>query len=433
MFQLWIIALRNLAQHRRRTALLGGAIVAVTTLLVLVLGLSNGAEEMMLRSATTLMSGHVNVAGFFKATAGQVSPVVTDWPKLEAIVRREVPELEYITERGRGWAKLISETGSVQVGVGGLDIDREVGFRDVVQVTSGKLEDLKEPRTVMLFEEQANKLDVRVGDVVTLSAPTLRGVNNTIDLRVAAIAKNVGLMSGFNIFINGDALRELYQLRKDSTGALHIYLKHVEDTAKVQARLREVMAKEGYRVMDDDPRAFWFKFESVTREAWTGQKLDITNWQDEISFMNWTLKALKALSFLFIFVLLVVISVGIMNTLWIAIRERTREVGTLRAIGMQRTRVLAMFVLEGFLLGLIGTTAGALLGLLVTLSLNAAHIHVPVVAQIFVMADILHLSARALSVLGSIGLITLCTTLVSLIPSFLAARMKPVTAMHHIG
>ena len=41
-----------------------------------------------------------------------------------------------------------------------------------------------------------------------------------------------------------------------------------------------------------------------------------------------------------IIVLLVIIAVGIMNTMWIAIRERTREIGTLRAIGMQRARVL---------------------------------------------------------------------------------------------
>ena len=50
-------------------------------------------------------------------------------------------------------------------------------------------------------------------------------------------------------------------------------------------------------------------------------------------------------------VLLVVIGVGIMNTLWIAIRERTREIGTLRAIGMQRRRVLLMFLIEALMLG----------------------------------------------------------------------------------
>ena len=44
-----------------------------------------------------------------------------------------------------------------------------------------------------------------------------------------------------------------------------------------------------------------------------------------------------------------------MNTMWIAIRERTREIGTLRAIGMQRGGVLRMFLFESFQMGLIGT------------------------------------------------------------------------------
>ena len=48
--------------------------------------------------------------------------------------------------------------------------------------------------------------------------------------------------------------------------------------------------------------------------------------------------------------------------MWIAIRERTREIGTLRAIGMQRGGVLWMFLLESLLLGLFGTLAGAVAG-----------------------------------------------------------------------
>jgi ABC-type antimicrobial peptide transport system permease subunit len=88
--------------------------------------------------------------------------------------------------------------------------------------------------------------------------------------------------------------------------------------------------------MDPDPRAFWFKFETVNREGWTGQKLDVTTWEDEISFIQWTVTAITWLSYTLIGILLVIIVVGLMNTMWISIRERTREIGTLRAIGMQR-------------------------------------------------------------------------------------------------
>mgnify|MGYP001796548116 CR=1 FL=1 len=61
------IALRNLIQARRRSLFLGLALAADTLLLVLLLGLSNGLTDTMLRSAATQSSGHLNVSGFYKA------------------------------------------------------------------------------------------------------------------------------------------------------------------------------------------------------------------------------------------------------------------------------------------------------------------------------------------------------------------------------
>lgn len=433
MFQLFLIAFRNLGTHRRRTLLLGGAIAGVTALLVILMGLSTGMKETMLRSATTLATGHVNVGGFYKVTAGQAAPVVTAFPKILELVRKEVPELDYAVQRGRGWAKIVSESSSLQVGVGGIDVKDEPGFRQVLQIHEGSLDGLDEQNTVLLFEKQAKKLQVKVGDTITISAPTMRGTNNTVDVRVAAIATDVGLMSDFNIFVPSNTLRSLYQLRDDTTGALYLYLKDVSQVPQVQARLRTVLADAGHQLMDNDPRAFWMKFEVVNREAWTGQKLDITNWEDELSFITWTLTALNGLTGILIFVLLVIIGVGIMNTLWIAIRERTREIGTLRAIGMQRTRVVVMFLFEAMTLGALGTLAGALVGLAVCLGVDSAHVGVPEAVAMFIMSDRLHLVVNAGSVVGAMVFITTCTTLISLIPSFLAARLKPVTAMHHIG
>jgi len=66
------------------------------------------------------------------------------------------------------------------------------------------------------------------------------------------------------------------------------------------------------------------------------------------------LQALGGLTFVLITILILIVAVGIMNTMWIAIRERTREIGTLRAIGMQRGAVLWMFLLESLMLGFLG-------------------------------------------------------------------------------
>ncbi|HVP60533.1 MAG TPA: FtsX-like permease family protein [Myxococcaceae bacterium] len=433
MAQLFLIALRNLLHHSRRTLLLGGAIVGVTALLVLLLGLLNGIRSTILESATTLTTGHVNVGGFFKVTAGQAAPVVTRYREVLQVVRREVPELDYVTQRGRGWAKLVSETGSLQSGVGGIDIHNEPGFRRVIQVQDGSLDGLAEPNTILIFDEQAKKLGVRVGDQLTLSAYTLRGAANTVDVRIVAVARNVGLLSSWNSFVPDSTLRALYQMNEDATGALLLYLKRVRDVPRVEERLRTALAAAGFQLMDPDPRAFFFKFQSVNREGWTGQKLDVTSWEDEISFIQWTITAITWLSYTLIGILLVIITVGLMNTLWIAIRERTREIGTLRAIGMQRTRVLAMFMTEAFTLSILSTLLGAVLGLAICAGLNAAHIRAPVAMQLFLMREELRLLVRPGAVAGAIALIAGCTTFIAIFPSFLAARLQPVTAMHRVG
>ena len=429
------IAFRNLVQHTRRTLFLGGAIAAVTMLLVLLTGLSTGIRETMIETATTLSTGHVNVGGFFKVTAGQAAPVVTDYAKVVALVKREVPETACIVQRGRGWAKVVSDTSSEQLGVSGIDIKNEPQFASVLQIVSGNIADLAEPGTALIFDNQAEKLGVRVGDALTYSAPTTRGTNNTIDVRVAAIAKSLGLLSSWSTFVPIETLRALYQLRPDATGVVQIMLepKAVDHVNEIAARLRTTLETAGYRVMAADPRAFWMKFQSVQREDWTGQKLDVTTWEDEISFITWTLKALQGLTGVLITILLGIVVIGIMNTMWIAIRERTREIGTLRAIGMQRGGVLWMFLLESLMLGLGGTIVGAAAGFAVAAALNAAHIHVGTGAQFILMSDHVRLAVHASLLAGSIVLITIITGLAALYPSMRAARLRPVVAMSHFG
>jgi putative ABC transport system permease protein len=377
----------------------------------------------------------VNVGGFYKVTAGQAAPVVTDYKKVLEVVKKTVPEMAFAVQRGRGWAKIVSDTSSMQAGVTGIDIRNEPKFASVLQLDSGKLDDLAQPGTVLLFDNQAEKLGVKVGDALTISAPTTRGTNNTVDVRVVAIAHSLGLLSTWNTFVPMDTLRALYQLNKDSTGVIQIMLarKDFDKIPAIAGRLRQSLDQAGFRVMEADPRAFWMKFQSVAREDWTGQKLDITNWEDEISFMTWTLKALQGMSVVLIAILIAIIIIGIMNTMWIAIRERTREIGTLRAIGMHRREVLWMFLLESLMLGLISTVTGALLGAAVAAGLNAAHIPVPHGLQFFLMSPHLHLSVHGSLLVSADIAITIVTGAAALYPSIKAARLRPVVAMSHFG
>jgi putative ABC transport system permease protein len=433
MFQLFLIAYRNLLQHSRRSLLLGGAIAGVTALLVFLNCLSSGVKATMLDSALTVATGHINVSGFYKVTAGQSAPLVTDYKKIEDIVVKTLPDLDFVAPRGRGWARLVSDQGSMQVGMAGVDIAHEPRLPKVLKLIDGKLEDLAKPGSVLIFENQAKKLKVKVGDSMVFSVLTPRGTNNTVDVRVVGIAEDMGLLSSFNVFVPDVTLRSLYQLAEGSTGALLVYIKNMKDIPKDIDLLDKALRAAGYSVMDRESKAFWMKMQAINREDWTGQKLDLTNWEDEISYISWTLKAIDGIALVLTLVLLVIIAIGIMNSMWIAIRERTREIGTLRAIGMQKTRVMAMFVIEAFCLGAIGTAAGVLLGCLGAAGLNVLHLHVPEGAQFFLMSTTLKFAFEPARILGAAAVITLCTTVISMIPSLKAASLEPVTAMSHIG
>jgi len=428
------IAARNLLRHTRRNLFLGGALAATTALLVLLNGLGEGMKASLMESATTLMTGHVNVGGFYKVTSGSAAPLVTDYEKVLAETRKHVPELDYVTVRVRGYAKAVSERASMDLVLGGVDVAKEPGLRRVIQPVEGSLDELAKPGTILLFEGQARRLEVKVGDVITLAAPTTRGQNNTADLRVAVVARDVGLLSSFNAFLPSASLRQLYQLRAGNTGAIHLYLRDPSRAAEVAARLRGVLAAAGWRMMDASPKAYWEKLmQTVPSEDWTGQKLDLSTWEDEMNFMSWILSAVQVLTAILVFVVLVIVVVGILNTLAIAIRERTREIGTLRAIGMQRSKVRWLLLLEAGLLGVLGAGGGALLAMGVAAGLNAARIGVPDAIQMFLLQQHLHLRVLPGAAFQSAAFLAVVTTLASLLPATWAARLRPVTAMHHVG
>lgn len=424
------IALRNLLKHRRRTLVLGGAIAFVMVLLVFMVGISRGMQATMLRSATTLMTGHVNVAGFYKLSPTDAAPLVTDYKKVRALVLENVPELDYAIDRARGWGKIISDTSSQYAALAGVHIDEEKGFAQVLKLLDGDVASLRQPGTALIFKTHADRLGVGVGDTLTISAPTFRGVNNTVTVRVGAVAADIGFMSSFIIYVPADTVRSLYQLSDQTTGAIMLYLRDRTQSDAVAQRLRGVLERAGYTLMPPSDKQFWHKFDTVRREDWTGQRLDVTTWEDEISFLSVTVKFFDLVSYVVVAVMLLIIIVGVMNALWMAIRERTGEIGTLRAIGMQRPTVLWMFLLEALILSGGATVFGALAGWGLAAGLNAAHVPISSQAiEAFLMNDTLILDVSFTSIVTSVLTITVVTTLGALYPAYRAARMSPVTAI----
>ena len=126
---------------------------------------------------------------------------------------------------------------------------------------------------------------------------------------------------------------------------------------------------------------------------------------------------------------LFVASIGIVNTMIMAIYERTREIGVLKALGSSNGEVLRLFMVEAGLIGLLGGIVGVVLGWLLGLALNAIILQylkdqqVPINAPFFVVTPEL--------VLASLAFATLVGVAAGLYPAFRAARLDPLAALRH--
>jgi putative ABC transport system permease protein len=213
-----------------------------------------------------------------------------------------------------------------------------------------------------------------------------------------------------------------------------IYLKDIEKAPKALDTLRAALKEQGMEILPHDAQIIRKKLEQARGEDWIGQRLDLTTWQDELGAANWILQTLNSLTALFVTVLTLIVIAGIINTMWIAVRERTQEIGMLGAIGMTRPRVLTLFLVEASLLGLCATAVGSLLGAGIASAIDAAGLHIPIDAvQTVIMSDVLNLSVRPTQVLQTTALFTLFTAVAALWPALRAARLQPLTAIQHVG
>lgn len=443
MFTVLNIAFRNLIQAKRRTLLLGVAVAIVATLFLILRSVSASISERMVESATTLSAGHVNVGGFFKTRKKAADPLLSQRKEIRAFVKASVPEAVAIIDRHRGWGRLIGPASSINVGISGIVYDEEKRFFNSVRLAPeseyrkggsekvfGNFEDLQKPNTVLIFAAQAKKLEVGVGDTITMVTEASGGQSNTVDLRIVAIASDIGFMSNWNIFVPRQTVLDLYKVGDNTTGVVMVYLKSADEAPAVMERLRQKFKERGDEVMDHDPQPFFFKFEKVSGEDWLGQRLDLTIWSDEISFVLWITTALDLVSFFVVGVLAIIIIGGIMNSMWMSVRERTKEIGTMRAIGAQKNFIVQLFVYEAIMLGLISALVGVSFGGVLILIINA--LNLPITndgVRLFLMANTMKFNIHTPQVITTLVLFGVITGIAALYPAFRAAKLRPVEAL----
>jgi putative ABC transport system permease protein len=443
MWTFLLIALRNLVQARRRTVLLGSAIAFVSLLLLLLLSINKGVSERLIEASTLTSTGHVNVAGFFKQRANSATPLITNREQIRKIVQENVTGLAAVTDRARGWGRLIGPGGSFNTGLNGMILEESNFLKELKLAQQseykkegqnkvmGNIADFGKPNTVLIFAGQAKKLGVDVGDTLTFITEANGGQANSVDLSVVAIARDMGFLSNFSTFVPRQTVLDLDRRGNDTTGAVWIYLKDINRSDEVRKQLVDVLGKAGFNILEHDPRPFFFKFQKIVSQDWRGLRLDLTTWDDEVSFINWIVTSLNGLSVFLVAILGLIIATGIANSMWMTVRERTKEIGTLRAIGMQKNQVRRLFMLEAALLGLGGALFGSLLGVLIVNGVNLAQL--PITnngLRVFLMTDVVHLSLKFSHVIIAIIFMPLLTAFAAFYPSQKASQMRPVQALN---
>jgi len=169
--------------------------------------------------------------------------------------------------------------------------------------------------------------------------------------------------------------------------------------------------------------------ERLIRER--GLDLEIRTWDDLALRYHQVRELFGRIFAVLTLIVSIMVVFGITNTMTMAIFERTREIGTVMALGTRRRGVVAMFVLEGVALGALGGLVGVVLGIVLARVVSAIGIQLPpppgstrgFLVQIFVVPQVL-LQAFRLSLVTA--------ALASLYPAWRAARLNVVEALRHV-
>lgn len=133
-----------------------------------------------------------------------------------------------------------------------------------------------------------------------------------------------------------------------------------------------------------------------------------------------------------VFVLFLIILIGVLNTLRMTVRERTREIGTLRAVGIQARQILSLFLLETLFLSLLSCAAGVVLGFAAMAGLASIPIDLHDNPMGMLLVDgRLYFAPTVGGIAFAVVLISLMATATAWFPARSAARLPPADALRH--
>jgi putative ABC transport system permease protein len=406
---LYRLALRNVARNRRRSFLTGGVVVFGFAAIALAGGFMSQSFEGLRDGTIRNGTGHLQFAdpAFFSGNEdAALEHGLAESDHAAAILAKD-PEVQEVLPRIDFVGLATNGSRSVPFLGTGLDPAPEARTMDTAKLlVAGRWFQDASERGVVLGSGLARALNVNAGDAITLLATTPDGVLNAVDATVTGLADIPIKELDDRYLATTLGLASDLLVASGRVSKLTVVLREPADAHAALPRLLASLHREGIE---------------VAGKTW-----------EELAVFYRQVRLLYIGIFGFMgLVLVVVVLLAAANTMMMAAAERTREIGTLRALGTRPSTIKQMFIAEGLILAVTGCLGGALVALVIRAVLNHAGLTLPPppgVSHGVTLHVNLYLRAYAA------GALAMTATLVaaSWFPARRAARMSIIEALAHV-
>ena len=398
------LAWRNLWRNRRRTAIMLAAISVGVWAMIFLTALTQGMVNDMIRDGLSVLPGHVQVH----------HPGYRDDPSIANLIPVADSELQdrFGSAGFRDWATRIrvpavisSERETRGITLLGIDPARERNFTFVdLETLDGRFLDGADDRGIVIGRKLADTLETGTGKRVVVMSQDPDNELADRGFRVIGVYR-----------ANLPSYEEQFVLIGKSTA---------QQFLDVRDRVTEVVAL-GDDFRDVDPVL------GGVRALMQNDPVDVAAWQDLDTYLGAMLPVMDSFVLVWVIVIFLALSFGLVNTLVMSVFERVREIGVMLALGMRPSAIRWQIVVESMLLLVLGLAIGNALSFASTYAIRDG-IDVSVVAE---GMEMMGASARLVpdltvdNVVLANAVVLLLGFLASLSPAWRASRYDPIEAI----
>jgi putative ABC transport system permease protein len=406
------IAVRNLLRYKRRTLLTASLIAIGVIFVLLFVAVTGSFKSMMIGQITDSMLGHLQVhrKGYLASIENlplNLSLKLQSYRKLEDILAKQA-EVDSFSPRIKfgGIFSTFVETTSIRLN--GVYPEREIKTVPLLtsRLSNGGGKPL-ERGEIWIPELMSRNMKVNIGDMVVIIATNKDGSVNGKQFKVAGVLESVTGPGGRDGYIHIEDAMEVLRMEEMEISEIAVHLKDFNKVNTFTDRMENLLSKE------------------VSKQG--SPMFEVHSWEDLSPFYN-IARMIDIMTFFIKIMLIAIVLISIMNVMIMAVYERIREIGTIAAIGTLPGKILSMFVVEGFCLGLVGAVAGNILAIIIMVIINHSGMTFKFGRQILsVSAAIAPMDVLVISVI-----VIVISVIASLQPALKASRMEPIKALRHV-